>query len=320
MGEKKSTVLTTQQVLDLIFRDPAAAYKLTEFETLGKPVHEIISIFPKTAATGRDAGKTKYYLKSFVPFASGTEEIQVYAEDGKSAPEEIVRQLWVYKLLKHYDYKADEIALEVGVQFGVGIAEKAADIVVYVNNTKETPKVIVECKKPKRKDGIEQLKSYMNAKGAPVSKVALLQDKTFEMYRLLSSKSGLIQDLLIDNKTYEITIRDRNGHEMRKSALSAGEKEVFAVSLLWGLAQTSQLKLPIIIDTPLSRLDSTHRDNIINNYFPNAADQVVILSTDMEIDKNYFKQLEPHLSGAAHLLFDQRQELTTLQEGYFWEK
>jgi DNA sulfur modification protein DndD len=151
------------------------------------------------------------------------------------------------------------------------------------------------------------------------SKVALLQDKTFEMYRLLSSKSGLIQDLVIDDKTYEITIRDRNGHEMRKSSLSAGEKEVFAVSLLWGLAQTSQLKLPIIIDTPLSRLDSTHRDNIINNYFPNAADQVVILSTDMEIDKNYFKLLEPHLSGAAHLLFDQRQELTTLKEGYFWE-
>lgn len=42
-----------------------------------------------------------------------------------------------------------------------------------------------------------------------------------------------------------------------------GEKEVFALSLLWGLAQTSQLKLPILIDTPLSRLDSTHRDNII---------------------------------------------------------
>lgn len=169
MGEKKSTALTTQQVLDLIFRDPAAAYKLTEFDTLGKPVHEIISIFPKTSATGRDAGKTKYYLKSFVPFASGTEEIQVYAEDGKSAPEEIVRQLWVYKLLKHYDYKEDEIDLEKGVQFGTGISEKAADIIVYTDNKKETPKVIVECKKPKRKDGIEQLKSYMNAKGAPVA-------------------------------------------------------------------------------------------------------------------------------------------------------
>lgn len=151
------------------------------------------------------------------------------------------------------------------------------------------------------------------------NKVQMLQEKTFEMYRLLSSRSGLIKDLTIDNKTYEVRITDRNGHEIKKSGLSAGEKEVFAISLLWGLAQTSQLKLPIIIDTPLSRLDSTHRDNIVNNYFPNAGEQVVILSTDTEIDTNYYRSLKPHLSGAGCLAFDQRQELTTFKSGYFWE-
>ena len=151
-------------------------------------------------------------------------------------------------------------------------------------------------------------------------KVHLLQEKTFEMYRLLSSRSGLIKDITIDDKTYEVHITDRNGHDIRKSALSAGEKEVFAISLLWGLAQTSELKLPIIIDTPLSRLDSTHRDNIVNNYFPNAGEQVIILSTDTEIDTNYYRTLKPHLSGAASLEFDQRQELTTFRQGYFWEK
>ncbi len=151
------------------------------------------------------------------------------------------------------------------------------------------------------------------------NKVHLLQERTFEMYRLLSSRSGLIKDIVIDDKTYEIRITDRNGHEIRKSGLSAGEKEVFAVSLLWGLAQTSELKLPIIIDTPLSRLDSTHRDNIVNNYFPNAGEQVIILSTDTEIDNNYYRSLKPHLSGAGRLEFDQRQELTTFRPGYFWE-
>ncbi len=151
------------------------------------------------------------------------------------------------------------------------------------------------------------------------NKVHLLQEQTFEMYRLLSSRSGLIKDIVIDDKTYEIRITDRNGHEIRKSALSAGEKEVFAVSLLWGLAQTSELKLPIIIDTPLSRLDSTHRDNIVNNYFPNAGEQVIILSTDTEIDNNYYRSLKTHLSGAGILEFDQRQELTTFRPGYFWE-
>jgi DNA sulfur modification protein DndD len=152
------------------------------------------------------------------------------------------------------------------------------------------------------------------------NKVHLLQEKTFEMYRLLSSRSGLIKDIIIDDQTYEVRITDRNGHEIKKSGLSAGEKEVFAVSLLWGLAQTSQLKLPIIIDTPLSRLDSTHRDNIVNNYFPNAGEQVIILSTDTEIDKDYYRTLKYRLSGAGILEFDQRQELTTFREEYFWEK
>ena len=124
------------------------------------------------------------------------------------------------------------------------------------------------------------------------NKIHLLQEKTFEMYKLLSSKSGLIKDITIDDKTYEICILDRNGQEIKKSGLSAGEKEVFAISLLWGLAQSSEMKLPIIIDTPLSRLDSTHRDNIVRNYFPNAGEQVIILSTDTEIDNDYYRILK----------------------------
>ncbi len=165
----EQNTLNTKEIIDHIFKDPSTAYELTEFENLGKPVHEIVSIYPKTTSTGRDAGKVKYFLKCFIPFSSGNEEVQVFVEGGKSAPEEIIRQLWVYKLTNQYGYKSDEIDLEAGVQFGVEVGTKAADIIVYTDNAKDTPKIIVECKKPKREDGIEQLKSYMNAKGAPVA-------------------------------------------------------------------------------------------------------------------------------------------------------
>ena len=161
--------MDTKEILGRIFKDPATQYELTEFENLSKPIHDILNIYPKTAATGREAGKTKYYLKSFIPFSTGNEEVQVFVEDGKCSPEEIVRQLWVYKLINQYNYKADEIDLEKSVQFGTEIGTKAADIIVYSDSSKITPKIIIECKKPKRKDGIEQLKSYMNAKGAPVA-------------------------------------------------------------------------------------------------------------------------------------------------------
>ena len=162
-------MMNTKEVIDRIFKEPGIKFELTEFENLGKPIHDIIAIYPKVVTTGKDAGKTKYFLKSFIPFSTGNEEVQVYAEGGKSAPEEIVRQLWVHKLMQQYGYQVDEIDLEKDVQFGTAVGTKAADIIVYADATKVTPKVIVECKKPKRKDGIEQLKSYMNAKGAPVA-------------------------------------------------------------------------------------------------------------------------------------------------------
>ncbi len=161
--------MSPKEVIDRIFKEPGVRYELTEFENLGKPVHEILDIKAKTVTTGKDAGKAKYYLKSFIPFSTGNEEVPVYVEGGKSAPEEIVRQLWVYKLMTQYGYKADEIDLEKSVQFGTEVGTKFADIIVYTDATKQTPKIIVECKKPKRKDGIEQLKAYMNAKGAPVA-------------------------------------------------------------------------------------------------------------------------------------------------------
>lgn len=202
----------------------------------------------------------------------------------------------------------------------LGLEKRIQDIELEVeklyekhNVSKEKANFINEC------DAIANLLNQFTVR-LRKNKVHLLQEKTFEMYRMLSSKSGLIKDITIDDKSYEIKITDRNGHEIRKSGLSAGEKEVFAIALLWGLAQTSRLELPIIVDTPLSRLDSTHRDNIVGNYFPNAGEQVIILSTDTEIDKNYYRSLKNHLSGAASLEFDPQQELSTFKVGYFWEE
>jgi hypothetical protein len=101
----------TKDLIDRIFKEPGIKYELSEFETLGKPIHEILTIYPKKAETGRDAGKTKYYLKSFIPFSSGNEEVQVCVEGGKSAPEEIIRQLWVHKLIHQYGYLIPVIKL-----------------------------------------------------------------------------------------------------------------------------------------------------------------------------------------------------------------
>lgn len=84
-------------------------------------------------------------------------------------PEEVVRQLFVYRLMQTYKYPAARIALEKGVYFGSTVAEKRADIVVLDKDHPDMAYLIVETKKPKRKDGVEQLKSYCNAEGAPIA-------------------------------------------------------------------------------------------------------------------------------------------------------
>ena len=82
-------------------------------------------------------------------------------------PEEAVRQMILGKLIDDLNYPEDHIQVEVGVQMGSSIHEKPADIVVYKDSSKSQEWLIVETKKPNRKDGVEQLKSYMNPTGAP---------------------------------------------------------------------------------------------------------------------------------------------------------
>ena len=89
-------------------------------------------------------------------------------KDRPAKPEEIVRQLYIKKLIDHYGYPKNRLLIEKEVYFGSTVHEKRADIVVIEKDTQDTPYIIIECKKAKRKDGLEQLKSYCNAEGAPI--------------------------------------------------------------------------------------------------------------------------------------------------------
>lgn len=162
--------LTNEQkngIIDAIFNDPSVKYELTEFEGLGKTTSEMLNIYSRQGI-GKQTGKEVYYIKPLCKFHSEKEEFQIYVEGGKSNPEEIVRQLWVWKLINYYGYSADQIRCEIPVQFGSTEATKFADIAVYRKTDCETVKILFEIKKPKRKDGIEQLKSYLGAKGNPI--------------------------------------------------------------------------------------------------------------------------------------------------------
>ena len=151
------------------------------------------------------------------------------------------------------------------------------------------------------------------------TKVGKLEHAVAQCFDLLCRKSDMIRRIEIDPQKFSVTLYDRQGQAIPKKQLSAGEKQIYAISMLWALAQTSGRPLPVIIDTPLGRLDSDHRRNLIECYFSKASHQVIILSTDTEIDQKYIKALNPFISHAYHLQYNPETESSAASEGYFWK-
>ena len=148
-------------------------------------------------------------------------------------------------------------------------------------------------------------------------KLTQLRTEFVRCFNHLIRKDDLIADVRIDVNSFATTLIDGAGREVPKAALSAGEKQVYAIAMLWALARTSGRPLPMIIDTPLARLDSEHRANLVERYFPAASHQVILLSTDTEIDDRLIKGLEASVSHAYRLDYDPASGRTVASHGYF---
>jgi DNA sulfur modification protein DndD len=167
---------------------------------------------------------------------------------------------------------------------------------------------------PKIQNVLDEYKSALL-----LERVEKLQHAVTECFASLSRKKDSVRKICIDPKDFSITLHDRANNPLKKTLLSAGEKQIYAISMLWGLAKTSGRPLPVIIDTPLARLDSDHRNLLATNYFPVASHQVIVLSTDTEVDRTYFDELKPFIAHSYHLTFDEHLSGTTSRKGYFWE-
>lgn len=162
------------------------------------------------------------------------------------------------------------------------------------------------------------LKDYLVA--VTELKLRQLEREATQCFGAICRKSDLVHQIRIHPESFEIVLLDRSGHVIPKERLSAGEKQVFAVALLWALGRTSGRPLPVIIDTPLARLDSDHRKLLIERYLPSASHQVLVLSTDTEVDETAFVALAPFVSHAYHLKYDHGERYTTADAGYFWSR
>jgi type I restriction enzyme M protein len=144
----------SKKIINEIFRSAETAYGLKEFENID--LENVLKI------TEEERGK--FYIKDIK-----SKKLRVVFDESKQKgrPEEIIRQLWLYKLHTYYKYPLDRIDTEKSIHFGREIHAKAADIIIYKKD-KITPYIIIEVKSPTEKKGIEQLKSYLSAEGSEI--------------------------------------------------------------------------------------------------------------------------------------------------------
>ena len=145
-----------------------------------------------------------------------------------------------------------------------------------------------------------------------------LEKLILECFKSLHRKKDFIKSIKIDTSTFDLQVFEAKNVQVDTDILSAGERQLLAVAILWGLAKASNSAAPTVIDTPLGRLDSEHRLNLVEQYFPTASKQVILLSTDEEINQKYHKYMKPYLARSYKIEYDEKINGSKSTLGYFF--
>jgi len=196
------------------------------------------------------------------------------------------------------------------------IAKIKKDLSSYTDKTidrKNAQDLIASCGKVQKT--LQLFKEKLTLK-----KLNKLEVEVTECFRYLLHKSDLVHRVAIATDSFALSLYDPQGLPVPKHRLSAGEKQLLAISFLWGLARVSGRRLPVAIDTPLGRLDSSHRQHLVERYFPSASHQVILLSTDTEIGQTEVETLRESGAIAREYLleYNSNDRQTTVKKGYFW--
>ena len=197
------------------------------------------------------------------------------------------------------------------LSYQLEMAERKLDKLRYTQQLEEA-----HIQRQKRVENVQSVLSAYTAR-LTQAKIATLGNAIVEGFNQFSHKPDRIRRVEMNPETFAVTLYDTHNRPLLKEELSAGEKQIYTTALLWALAKTSGKALPMILDTPLGRLDSSHRQLLIERYFPYASHQIVLLSTDTEVEGDLHLLLEPHISHTFHLAYQQTGGLTTIKKGYF---
>lgn len=164
-----------------------------------------------------------------------------------------------------------------------------------------------------RNSGADALERRLGSAGIRMAVKALGLASGQDLYAWLSKSYEEGQLSMTDGLTLDLYSRVDMGQ------LSKGEKQVFILSLYWAVIKSSGQRVPFIIDTPFARIDTEHRTQISQVFFPEISDQVIVLSTDEEVVGAYHAALKPFIAREYLLEYDTETSRTHVTDGYFDE-
>jgi DNA sulfur modification protein DndD len=135
-------------------------------------------------------------------------------------------------------------------------------------------------------------------------KLRTLEESITACFNKICHKEHLLSGVQIDPVSLSIQLKSIGGSILNLRDFSAGERQLYAMSLLWALRLVSNLPLPLAIDTPLARLDETHRLRLIHDYLPQVSDQVLLFATDAEIDSDLLVEAKAETARVYRLNYD----------------
>lgn len=133
-------------------------------------------------------------------------------------------------------------------------------------------------------------------------------------FKRLMRKQSLIDSVQIDPCSYEVTVFMQSGDALPMSRLSAGERQLLATAVLNSLIGERAVSIPVVVDTPLARLDKSHRSSLVNSFYATVSHQVMVLSTDEEIQGKLKAETSKYISRGYRLIYNDQEQCTSVEE------
>ncbi|MNB78866.1 recombination protein F [compost metagenome] len=139
-----------------------------------------------------------------------------------------------------------------------------------------------------------------------------------KMINTLFRKRGYIERIHIDHLTFELHLFNRHKHEITKERLSAGEKEMLMLTIIWAMFKVSGWKLPFVFDTLMGRLDQDHKNALIKHFIPKCGDQVLMFTTDSEVAAEQLELIKDITARYYTLEFDEVLDSSRIVKGHYF--